>query len=351
MQAKLQNRIIYFIAGLMLMQMGLAAPALSQALPVSGLVPVLFQSTNPIPITIRTDMSVLLSHKRESEAYQPGEVIYTEAGETKVLRMKIRVRGNFRKDTANCDFPPLRINFKKKEIGNTIFGPQDKYRIVTHCRTDDPHFIQYVFREYLVYKIYNVLNSLSLNVRLAIITYEDTSGTYRPLTRYGFILEDEDECAARFNAEKIPGKVSLDEINEHNGLILSVFQFMIGNTDWIVPFSKNLIFLKKGESIYMVPYDFDYCGIVDTDYRNKLGFTSLSEPERVFKGKCYSDAELKSAFKFFRKSKKKMMRLIFSSNQLDRGSLNYMYNYISQFYSIIASKSERKKYFYVNCNP
>jgi hypothetical protein len=143
--------------------------------------------------------------------------------------------------------------------------------------------------------------------------------------------------------------MTFNQIEERNGLILSLFQFMIGNTDWIVQFSKNLIFLKKNESIYCVPYDFDYCGIVNTDYRNAMGFTTLTQPEREFKGKCYTRDQLKTAIKFFRKSKHKIMHEILAAKQLDHESVIYMYNYISQFYIILNSSSECKKYFYVNC--
>lgn len=315
----------------------------------SGLVPALFRSDSPIPITIRTDLITLIRQMTQGENYQPADIIYSENGITDTLETRIRIRGHFRKDTANCDFPPLRINFRKSVIRNTIFGPQDEFRIVTHCRTYDEHFIQYIYREYLVYKMYQTLNPLSLNVRLARITYVDSEGRISPFTRYAFILEDEDEFATRFNMEEVEGHVSYNDIEHDNALMLSLFQFMIGNTDWIIQFSKNLIILKKGDTYYAVPYDFDYCGIVNTDYRNIHGYTSLTEPERLFRGKCYTRAELKAGIRQFRKSKRHIMRLLLHSKQLDHDSFVYMYNYISRYYGIIRSRKERQKYLYVNC--
>lgn len=345
-----QNMKFFILTGFLLIMLYPERSVFCQNTPVSGLTPGIFQSDDPIPVTIRTDMSLILGHQEDEEKYQPAEIIYNEGGTSHTLEMKIRVRGHFRKDTANCDFPPLRINLKKKDIGNTLFGPQDKYRIVTHCRTTDNHFVQFVIREYLVYRMYKIINPLSLNVRLASITYEDTGGQLKPFTRYAFILEDENEFAYRFNLSRITDKVTYDQIDNENVLLLSLFQFMIGNTDWIVQFSKNLVFLKKEESVYVVPYDFDYCGIVNTDYKNKYGFTSLTEPERIFKGKCYTENQLRPAIRHFRKSKRKIIRLLLNTNQLDHESLVYMYNYISQFYTIIGSRSERKKYLFVNCS-
>jgi hypothetical protein len=187
-------------------------------------------------------------------------------------------------------------------------------------------------------------------VRLAIITYVDTEGRYRTITRYGFILEDEGEFASRFNAEKVSERINFEDLEENNGLLLALFQFMIGDTDWIVQFSKNLVLLKKGEQIYAVPYDFDYSGIVGTDYRNATGYTSLSEPERLFKGKCYPKKEMRHMLRKFRKSRNKFDNLLYSTKQLDTDSMIHMYNYITQFYDIITSRQERSKYFERNCD-
>ncbi len=322
-----------------------------QAYPVSGLTPELFQSDRPLIITIRTDLMPLIHHPAEETQYQPAEVIYYDKGTADTLTTRIRIRGHFRKDTANCDFPPLRLNFKKRDIRNTLFGPEDKFRIVTHCRTDENIFNQYVVREYLVYRIFNLLVPVSLKVRLAQITYADTGGRLNSFTRFGFFLEDEDQFATRFNMEELTGKVTYNDINEKEGLLLAMFQFMIGNTDWIIPFSKNLILLKNDNEIYAIPYDFDYCGIVNTDYRNAYGFTSLTQPQRVFKGKCYTEKELKAVFRIFNKSRRKIVNLVTTNRQLDEDSRRYMYNYLMSFYRLIHSRDTREKYFRVNCNP
>jgi hypothetical protein len=345
--ARKQNiRILSFFAIILIIP---CLKGMSQNLPQSGIVPDIFQSDKPIRITIKTDLFDLISHKGKEE-YQPARIIYSDEKHTDSLNLKIRVRGTFRKDTINCDFPPLRLNFKRKEVMNTIFGPQDRFRIVTHCRTYDKQFVQYVLREYYVYKIYKILNPLSLNVRMALITYEDSRGRVPVITRYGFILEDEDEFASRYNMHPLTEKLSLDSIEKNNERIMALFQFMIGNTDWIVPFGKNLIFLKQGLTTYCVPYDFDYCGIVNTDYRNILGYKSLSEPERIYKGRCCSNEELMATVKYFKKSRKQIYHILMHSTLLNHESFIYMYNYLTEFYSIISSKSERRKYFFANCN-
>jgi hypothetical protein len=313
------------------------------------MIPELFKSEKILEFTIRTNLPALIDHSGKEETYQPAFIILGRENVYDTLPLRIRVRGNFRKDTNNCDFPPLRLNFKKEDVRNTVFGPQDEFRVVTHCQTDDASFIRYVYREYYVYRLYQAISPFNLNVRLARINYEDNSGKMKPFTRDAFILEDEDEFATRLNMEQVTDKLAFEQINEENGLMLSMFQFMIGNTDWIVPFAKNLVFLRKGDAISAVPYDFDYCGIVNADYKNEAGYTKLTYPERIFKGKCYTEDQLKTSFKYFRKSRKKFMKVLYSAGMLDHESFIYMYNYITQFYSIIQSRKDKLKYFYVNC--
>ncbi|NIP93601.1 MAG: hypothetical protein GWN18_19895, partial [Thermoplasmata archaeon] len=69
-----------------------------------------------------------------------------------------------------CEFPPLRLNFKKGQLDETLFDGQDKVKLVTHCRNGD-RYEQNVVKEYLVYRLYNVLTPLGFQVRMAHITY------------------------------------------------------------------------------------------------------------------------------------------------------------------------------------
>ncbi len=63
--------------------------------------------SSPSVWTLR--QSFVTPRKKENH---PAEISYTdqEGNEIK-LPIKIKVRGNFRKDPINCDFPPLRLNF------------------------------------------------------------------------------------------------------------------------------------------------------------------------------------------------------------------------------------------------
>ena len=56
-------------------------------------------------------------------------------------------------------------------------------------------------QEYLSYRTYNQLTDHSFRVRLLKITYKDTAGGQDPITRLGFVIEDEKRMALRNGVE------------------------------------------------------------------------------------------------------------------------------------------------------
>ena len=65
----------------------------------------------------------------------------------------------------------------------------------------------------------------------------------------------------------------------------SMFQFMIGNTDFSVAYQHNGKLLYIDKKIYPLPYDFDLCGLVDASYaivNSRLGIKSVKD--RKYRG-------------------------------------------------------------------
>ena len=50
--------------------------------------------------------------------------------------------------------------------------------------------------------------------------------------------------------------------------VLCLFEYMISNTDWNVSLLHNIKLIRKKDTkeIIVVPYDFDYSGLVNADY-------------------------------------------------------------------------------------
>ncbi len=303
--------------------------------------PKLFDEKDPLETIIQTDMINLLGNRDAEPEYQDATIIFNNInGETETFDLKIQTRGNFRRDSAHCDFPPIRINFKKKQIINTHFEGNEKIKIVTHCKTAVPEFDQFVSREFLTYKIYNLLTPLSFDVRLAKITYEDTKGQLKPIERIGFFIEDIDHLAARNNMSEHDDTIRILNLDKKNAILLSIFQYMIGNTDWIVNLSKNLKTITDGNQFYAIPYDFDYTMIVNADYSLGGGTSYLSSPSRDYRGLCYNVDELNPVIEEILNKKKDINKLISKTKLLDYNSKQHMLDFLSQFYFI--SKSDKR---------
>ncbi len=150
--------------------------------------------------------------------------------------IQIQTRGNFRLARRNCDFPPLRLNVKKEPSIGTLFEGQDKLKLVGVCKLGQDYWVQYVLAEYLVYRMFNLFTPMSFRVRLARVTYIDSSGEDDTFTRYGFIIEDDDAMATRNGGWKVPWETGRQFnpvlLERDQAILVDVFQYMIGNTDW-----------------------------------------------------------------------------------------------------------------------
>ena len=48
--------------------------------------------------------------------------------------MKVKARGNTRRISGLCDFPPLKLKFKKEDLVEDGYSPNYKsFKLVTHC--------------------------------------------------------------------------------------------------------------------------------------------------------------------------------------------------------------------------
>ena len=78
----------------------------------------------------------------------------------------MRTRGRWRRETGNCQLPALFVFFDAQTTAGTPFAGQPMLPLTTHCH-EGAKYEQYVLKEYLAYRIYNLLDAKSLRVRLA----------------------------------------------------------------------------------------------------------------------------------------------------------------------------------------
>lgn len=308
----------------------------------------LFDIKSSVELCIKADISHLITN-REIEKL-PAKVVFSYDDVKLELNGTVEVRGNFRRDIKNCDFPPLRLRFDDSDIRETILEGNHNLKIVTHCKDGSKQFPQYLAKELMTYKIYNLLSPYSLKVKMVNITYIDETNDINIIHNQAFVIEDIDQLAEEHNMKEFNGKLSDEDVDPGMLLQLSVFQFMIGNTDWIIPLAKNLKFITDGDVYIPVPYDFDYTAIVGTNYNVGGSVSFLTPPVRKFKGPCYDMNTLEAEFGKFRDKRESFLDLITTSPFLKSSSKKNMKNYIDEFYEIIGSEEKIGEYFQINCN-
>ena len=108
-------------------------------------IPKLFESDQVLKMTLRSDFNYILTYRDEDREYRNANLTYEDENGFHGIYLKVMSRGHFRRDSMNCDFPPLMLKFTKKSVENTIFEGQNKLKLVTHCKSAYPEFIQYLF--------------------------------------------------------------------------------------------------------------------------------------------------------------------------------------------------------------
>jgi hypothetical protein len=193
----------------------------------------LFASHDMMTVRIEAPLTTLMKEQPDVE-YLDGTFSYIDsAGQEHSLDLKLRTRGKYRRKKTTCNFSPIRLNFRKKQVDGTEFAGQDKLKLVTHCQTRKKSFEQLVLREYLAYRIMQTLSDKSFGARLMQITYVDTEKDGKSITKYGFVIEDEDDIGQRIGmtAAKVRG-IKAEELDPLQANLVSVYEYLIGNTDF-----------------------------------------------------------------------------------------------------------------------
>lgn len=298
-----------------------------------------FSDSVPMHIGLEFDMRALILKKQRNEYQKALLSINQNDGIHLQDTIRIRARGEFRKK--HCYFPPVKLNFKHSEFGETYLNNTSSLKLVTHCKNSSL-YQQYLLKEYLIYRMFNLLTEKSYRVRLFEIEYTDSEGKKKPLSKYGFIIESSSLLAERLNALPIK-RVGIKtwETDQYQANLLALFQFMIGNTDWLVNNLHNIRLFKVWDhnvlEPFAVPYDFDYSGMVNASYAvppEELHIESVRQ--RVYRGYCLESEEAYRIYTgLFVEKKPDIYSLVENCILLEQKHREEMIAYLDEFYGII----------------
>jgi hypothetical protein len=300
---------------------------------------IFFNSSDPLEITLVSDFRNIKS-KRKKKVYQPATVTMKLPGIDAVTEdIQLAARGEFRRTT--CNMPSLMLDFKNPKAPK--LSSLKKMKMVCGCSASK-YDEELLLREYLVYKMYNMLTDMSFGVRLAKFTYKDVQDKMKEYTQYGFLIEDVDDVAKRNGCREFNKPVMSGASTDRTQLsIVSMFQYMIGNTDWSLPNNHNIRYIQLlNDTIsfpYVLPYDFDYCGMVNAPYaipQKEFGIEKVTD--RFYRGMARTKDEIDPIIQLFKDKREFFVGLIQNFTILRKGSRDEMLYFLDSFYKDLEDK-------------
>ncbi len=298
----------------------------------------IFKNDDPLKITLKYDITSFIRHKEKGEYLDAVFIMHLNPTDSIRKKIRLKARGKFRR--GHCFFPPIYLNFKTDPLENTELAGIKKIKLVTHC-SSSKLYRKYILKEYLAYRLYNILSENSFRVKLVNIEYIDTGKKQRNYQRLGFLIEPLELIAKRTNSVEVqPERIRGPDVVEEESDVVSLFQYLIANTDWRIKGGHNMKYLRSlsntSQDVTPIPYDFDYSGFVGTSYAVPQTWTSIENvKEREYLGYCRNDdADYQVAIDHFIKNKDEIMHTLKSFEYLDEKERKYLMKFTEDFYKM-----------------
>ncbi len=305
----------------------------------------LFESRDFLQIRLTGPLQSLSRDRDSDPHYRPATLAYTASDGHRVeIAVKLRPRGNSRRDHYVCAFPPLRVNLPEKQVQGTLFEGQNKLKLVTHCRPSQ-RYAAYVYKEYLAYRMLNQVTDVSFRVRGLEIVWIDSDRGGRTESHFGFFIEDKRRLAKRLHLNPVePDRVDPATLEPDHTSLVELFQYMIGNTDFsfIAPAEgehccHNAVLMANADAHYLpVPYDFDISGLVDPPYAVVDGGLPIaSVRDRLFRGFCRPADVERRAVARFREAEPAIVAVVNTETPLAGRARRVAQDYVTSFFSML----------------
>jgi hypothetical protein len=327
----------------------------------------LFDSDEAMDIAVTADFASLCRPRETEECeFTPSRLEYRDAaGGRRSIPIEIKIRGGWRSLSQNCSVPLLWVNFKPEDVAGTPFQGQSLLPLTTHCGKGysiDPQvqgirladYEQYLLREFLGHRLYNLVTEYSIRVRLLRITYPKPGSNGSWVRHYAFFSEHFDALAARVGLERLPrGSFDHQRLDAQAAAKLALFHFMIGNTDWSIARERNTMLLRSADGRQVpVPYDLDMSGLVNAEYAGPAPGLPIDDVrERYFLGYCQPGTEWEPLFDEFAARQSAILSAAESTPGLSRNSRRSAQGFLRSFFDILRSAGKRRDTIVRACQP
>jgi len=297
-----------------------------------------------LEFTLETNVNDLKTN-RKTEEYQTGFIRFSDADKIEqAWKVKVRPRGKFRR--RNCAMPPLKLKFKKAELATAGLAEFNDLKLVTHCSESKLEAKEWLAKEYIAYKLYNELTPNSFRVQMVKITYLDVP-TGKKTKNWGFLIEDKKQVASRMGATIHKNdRFNIENVDVEHEKLMTVYQYLIGNEDWDMAMVRNLKLMNKNGKLIPVPYDFDFSGLVNTNYaipNTNYGLASITD--RYYLGTIQPDNDISATLKFFKSKQKNLVKTIRNFKTLNFEGRATTTDYVQSFYQNLDDNLQQENSF------
>jgi hypothetical protein len=305
----------------------------------------LFATDEVLEITLKAPLETISRDQEGEPESHPATLLFSnDTGDIQSVDIRLRIRGNYRRQSRICRAPPLYLDLPGKKLKGTVFEGQDKIKLVSHCQKPK-RYQQFLLKEYLAYRVLNLLTDVSHRVRLLQVTYIDTDRDDKQSTHYAFFIEHKESLARRLGLGLVKvSRVDKKSLDETHSNLVAVFQYLIGNTDWSMLYGAldddcchNIVPLSRYDGKFLpLAYDFDFSGVVNASYAEpnpKLPIRNVRQ--RLYRGFCTSDEMRQGSFKLLNESRAAIRALYDNQPGLDPATLRNVHKYYDDFYDII----------------
>lgn len=242
----------------------------------------LFQDQTPLKIKLSYSNNVIRL-ETDDTTYVKTNMTFWYENQWNDLEVSLRARGNFRR--SKCYFPPIKMKIKKSKAEGSLFEGNKNLKLVVPCllqKEKNDNIVQ----EFIAYKLYEKISPYHFKTRMVDIEFSEIKKKKTVAHQLkGFLIEDDKRVADRFEGKSFERYIHPKAMDDITSIRNTMFQFMIGNTDFSVAYQHNGKLLYADKKIYPLPYDFDLCGLVDASYaivNSRLGINSVKD--RKYRG-------------------------------------------------------------------
>lgn len=315
----------------------------------------LFASSTPLHITLSVSFDKVRNSKKDS-TYLKEKLYYQNfTGTLDSMDVGIKGRGNYR--LKECYYPPLWMKLKKSDAKGTVFEGNKKLKVVLPCDNRESSNAL-ILKEFLCYKLYEEISPYAFLTRLADIDLTELRKNKNKQSKVtGIFIEDVEKTAIRLHAKALKNvRLTPGTLNDTSAARFELFQYLISNTDWSVPYQHNSkLFVINTNNVFSIPYDFDMSGIVDAPYAvvsevngELLDISHVTE--RLYRGYCHPAEVMEYVRKEFLTKEEKLMSVPdLLKGYLPDKEIKKIKNYIEEFFDTIKDTRSFKYHILDKC--